>query len=31
MLQRILSVLCAKEHYEIDGKRYFVRELIGQG
>ncbi|XP_046631674.1 serine/threonine-protein kinase 16-like isoform X2 [Daphnia pulicaria] len=31
MLQRIFSVFCSREYYDIDGKRYFVRELIGQG
>lgn len=31
MLRRIFSVICSKDYYDIDGKRYYVRELIGQG
>lgn len=31
MLQRILSAICKKEHYDIEGKRYYVREVIGEG
>lgn len=31
MFHRVLNFLCSKEHYDIDGKRYYVRELIGEG